>query len=151
MEIIPDHEVIINARDLAKELFSGVELKFGDDKGKPYFDTHLSRVANLGKNTVQISAGYLHDSIEDIPKVNEQLLLNNGIPRDVVDVVKILTRREEETYFDFIIRISESCNEDAVRVKLNDLLDNSHSLKSGSLLDKYRFAYYVLSGGFPSF
>lgn len=101
--------------------------------------------ANWGavKNYV-IMAALLHDVIEDT-FVTSLYLRNSGFPEMVVDIVKTVTTRPGENYFEFIMRIMESGNVGAKIVKLADLRHNMSDLEEGAKKDKYRFATYILS------
>lgn len=50
-----------------------------------------------------ICCAYLHDVIEDT-NYTQQKLLNEGVPFEIVNRVQILTRREGESYMNFIRR-----------------------------------------------
>lgn len=67
---------------------------------------------------------------------------NPDIPSEVADAVEALTRKDNETYLGFILRVMD--NPLAVKVKMADLEDNMMSLEEGSLKDKYRLALYIL-------
>ncbi len=97
-----------------------------------------------------VAASFLHDSMEDHPLVTESFLKENGISQLSIDIVKILTRRSGESYFDYIWRIMESgpASVGARVIKLVDLNHNMSDLKEGSMKDKYRFAEYILTTGF---
>jgi (p)ppGpp synthase/HD superfamily hydrolase len=66
-------------------------------------------------------AAVLHDVVEDTP-VTLGDLRAEGFPETVVDAVEALTKRQGESYEDFILRAA--ANEIARTVKLADLLDN---------------------------
>ena len=135
--------------------------------GKEYF-THVAAVAdivtmdwfrlipreaqdvwNQYKDHV-IAAAYLHDTIEDCG-VTRQQLINEGFSVMTAEIVESLSRKTDETYFDFIMRIrgSGAFAVGIAAVKLADLEHNMSDLKEGSLKDKYRFAQYILSYHYP--
>ena len=94
-------------------------------------------------------AGILHDIVEDTHWTFEALL-HEGIPADVVDAVRCLTKMEGESYDQFIERVKT--NPIAVAVKLNDLRDNMDvtrlpvlTEKDMDRLKKYHRAYSELS------
>jgi hypothetical protein len=72
-----------------------------------------------------------------------------GIPDWITVTLRILTRREDETYYDYIVRIKQSFS--ATDIKIVDLADNGRDLPQGTMKDKYRFAYRLLSGEDPPF
>jgi len=121
--------------------------KFGADRGKPYFDTHVTRVAIYAHSRQcteeQYLAAYLHGVKEDhLPKWNEELLKGFGVTQLTLDIVDAVTKRKDENYFDFIQRVIKT--PEAILVKIADIQDNMKGLKEGSLKDKYRFALALL-------
>jgi (p)ppGpp synthase/HD superfamily hydrolase len=108
------------ADDLAERYHAGQT----DKQGKPYID-HPRRVATFlafEPDNVR-AAALLHDVLEDTD-ATEEVLRAEGIPDDVIDLVKLLTRdKGEESYAAFIDRISDSTI--ASRIKIADLLDNT--------------------------
>ena len=146
---------IEKARQFAEEKHFGQKRK----DGKDYF-THVEAVAKIvqdnwlaqGANTIWndfkddvVAAAYLHDVIEDCG-VTKQQLIDEGFSQQTVRLVEILSKKEGENYFDFIMRINKDrLRFGAVAVKLADLHHNMSDLKEGSLKDKYRFAYYILN------
>ena len=131
----------------ASQAHKGQTRKFGADKGKPYFDTHISRVANAVINTNgtfdQVMAAWLHDLKEDQYEWwAEEVLLAMGISRDALDIVDSVTKREGENYLQFTLRVIK--NPEAILVKTMDITDNMSDLKEGSMKDKYRLARYLL-------
>lgn len=151
--------VLNQAAGLAAEKFKDIKRK----DGKPYF-THLEAVAQIvddnyydlipdqarenwgGHKLLVMAIAYLHDIIEDTDTTMEDLK-ELGFPPLVYETVEILSRRKDETYFDFIMRINDSgpfCIA-AKAVKLADLQHNMSDLNEGSLKDKYRLAEYILS------
>lgn len=121
--------------------------KFGSDKGKSYFDTHITRVAHCAFNRncteEQYLAAWLHDVKEDHPEHwDEEVLKNYGVNRLTLDIVDAVTKRKGENYFDFIQRIIKT--PEAILVKIADIQDNMQSLQEGSVKDKYRFALRML-------
>jgi (p)ppGpp synthase/HD superfamily hydrolase len=91
-----------------------------DKAGAPYI-LHPLRAMLQMHNEQEMMAAVLHDVIEDSPHTLAELE-QAGYPREVVEAVDCLTRREDETYDEFIARIKP--NALARRVKLADLEDN---------------------------
>jgi len=85
--------------------------------------------------------GVLHDVVEDTD-ITLDSLRDMGFPEEVINVLGYLTKREGETYDDFIERILE--NETACRVKLADLADNMNlaRIKNPTEKDKERIKKY---------
>lgn len=122
--------------------------KFGGDKGKSYFNTHISRVATAvkiaGGNFDQIIAAWLHDTKEDQPKYFfDEVLKAMGVTDNALEIVDYLTKREGENYLNFTLRVMKK--PDAILVKMKDIEDNMSDLNEGSMKDKYRFALYMLN------
>jgi (p)ppGpp synthase/HD superfamily hydrolase len=89
-------------------------------------------------------AALLHDTIEDT-YVTSELLRQAGFPIMVIEMVQIVTKRPNENYFDFVMRIQESGHVGAKMVKLADLRHNMSDLGEGSMKDKYRLAEHILA------
>ena len=137
------------ALEIAEKAHEGQKRKFGADKGLDYI-VHPKRVASKLKGKAKIAA-ILHDTIEDT-YVTKQFLLDKGIPEEIADAVEILSKREGEGYYDFIMRICYADfnlilpikNQIALLVKMEDIKDNLKSLDGGSLRDKYLLALHIL-------
>ena len=137
-------ERLQKAIELATEAHKGQT----DRAGKPYIG-HVTRVMQAGKTLEERMAGVLHDIVEDTPWTFEDLL-REGIPADVVDAVRCLTKIENESYDRFIERVKT--NPTAIAVKLNDLRDNMDVTRLPAISDKdverlrkYHRAYSELS------
>jgi hypothetical protein len=91
-----------------------------DKAGKAYFQ-HPMRVALRCAGTEQKIVALLHDIIEDT-SVTPEYLLEQGFSQTIVDAILSLTKREGESYEDFICRAAE--NPIGRVVKLQDLKDN---------------------------
>ncbi len=92
-----------------------------DKSGAPYI-LHPLQVAMRCEAWHERVVGVLHDVIEDCGTV-PSTLISIGIPEECVAAVEALSRREGETYADFIERIVEA-GPLAMRVKLADLEEN---------------------------
>lgn len=101
--------------------------KFGGD---PYI-THPIAVAALFKDPDLKTIALLHDVLEDTD-TTEKDLLDGGFPHEVVLDVVALTRKPEEKYAEFILRIKTRPRARAVKVA--DLLHNMRSLPVESTL-----------------
>ncbi len=91
-----------------------------DRAGKPYI-FHPLRVMLAMKDEKLQAAAVLHDVVED-SAITLSELSARGFPKEVVKLVGTLTRRELESYDDYISRVLLS--PDACRIKLEDLKDN---------------------------
>ena len=92
-----------------------------DKGGRPYI-LHPMRVMLAGGTTDEMIVGVLHDVVEDTP-VTLADLAAAGFSPAVLDAVDAVTRRQTETYAEYIDRV-ERAGRLAIRVKLNDLADN---------------------------
>lgn len=114
------------AYDIVSEQFQGKI-----DKGGQPYEYHCLRVAEAVERsfseqpgTFQIKciiAALLHDVIEDT-SITKEDLLKIGFDKDIVEAVDAVSRRKNESYFDFVKRCKE--NEIARIVKRYDLEDN---------------------------
>ncbi|MCE5206606.1 MAG: phosphohydrolase [Porphyromonadaceae bacterium] len=88
--------------------------------GRPYIE-HPFRVMNAGHTLQEKIVGILHDVVEDT-SLTLNKLAEEGFTKEILDGVDAMTRRDNESYDDYIVRLQG--NPIAVRVKLNDLTDN---------------------------
>lgn len=108
------NEMVQRAKGIALEAHAGQK----DKGGAPYFG-HVERVAiNFPHDPICQTVAYLHDVIED----TDYSLHDLDFPSDVIEAVQAITRRETETYAEFITRVSS--NRIAKQVKIADLRDN---------------------------
>lgn len=108
--------------DIALHLVKLYHKDMVDKGGNPYIN-HLISVSMFCKNKHAKIGGLLHDIIEDTICTPE-ILLQHGIPQIVVDAIQIVSRKEGESYSEFIERIIASNNIIALEIKLGDLLNN---------------------------
>ena len=118
-----------------------------DKGGKPYI-LHPIRVAESVKTTKQKIIAYLHDVCED-SSITFDDLLNQGFSEEIVDCIRILTRKRGTGYFKYIEMIKQ--NEDTRCVKIADLKHNSDISRitnptpyDFSRLEKYKKALEIL-------
>ena len=127
--------------NLAKKIAIDAHKKQTRRDGTLYIN-HPKRVASSFTYPNYIIVAWLHDVLEDTTITAEDLI-RNGIPKQLVATIQSLTRRNNENYYDFIMRIKKDFI--ATKVKIADINDNiTHNLKEGFLKDKYRLAKYVL-------
>lgn len=91
------------------------------DKGGNSYILHPLRVMLSLSIPEERICGVLHDVIEDAGITLEDLKAE-GFDDSILNVLDLLTRRENQTYDEFIDRLL--CNPIACRVKLADLADN---------------------------
>jgi (p)ppGpp synthase/HD superfamily hydrolase len=120
-----------------------------DKAGREYI-LHPLRVMAKMKTDLEMSAALLHDVIEDSDITAEQLLAE-GIPAEVVEAVRYLSKNEQEDYMDFVARVKQ--NPLAAKVKIADIEDNLDILRLAALdehdlarIRKYHSAWHLLQG-----
>lgn len=91
------------------------------DKGGQDYINHPVAVASRVDTELEKCVALLHDVIEDT-ELTANDLLKLGVPKEVVDVVEVLTHKKDEPYSDYILRVSK--NPIARRVKIADLEHN---------------------------
>lgn len=119
-----------------------------DKAGKPYI-LHPIRVAQRCNTDTERIVALLHDVIEDT-EITPNNLYSAGFSKTIVDAVLSVTRRENESYSNFIERCS--LNPIGRIVKIHDLEDNMDITRLDSLaerdvkrLNKYLKAYRYLT------
>ena len=90
-----------------------------DLAGEDYF-LHLQRVADKFSDYTLKTVAILHDILEDTWMTED--MLRKLFPENICDIVVALTRRSNESYGNYIKRLS--CNYFARKVKIADLNDN---------------------------
>jgi (p)ppGpp synthase/HD superfamily hydrolase len=102
----------------------------------------------------------LHDSLEDdepresakrFNKTVEDLFHDYSIEEDVIKSIKMMSKKEDETYKNFINRIKDSEDGYAILGKISDLASNMHPLRKhknskSSLEKRYESAIKTLGG-----
>ena len=134
LEIITFHKMFLKIiLDRAKAIATSAHEGQVDKAGKPYIE-HPLRVMNMGKTVEEKIVGVLHDVVEDSEWTFE-MLEKEGMPKEVVDAIKCVTKlSEDEDYDHFIARVKT--NPLAVKVKLNDLKDNMDITRLGKVTEK---------------
>jgi len=124
-----------------------------DKAGAPYI-LHPLRVMLRMETEEQMMAAVLHDVVEDSSWTLTDLR-QEGFPEQVIEAVDYLSRRDSETYDEFIDRIKGSSL--AIRVKLADLEDNMDLKRVKKVTDKekermmkYHAAWCNLKGVLPN-
>ena len=118
-----------------------------DKAGRPYTE-HLERVAESVGRHAAAAVAYLHDVVEDTPCTLDHLVRLGFDESLIVRPVDILTRRDGETYFDYIRRIVKSGDTTALAVKRADLLDHLRDTAAipDGLAARYRKALAMIDG-----
>ena len=120
------------------------------DKGGDPYVFHPIRLMLKATNQAEQIVAILHDTIEETTLTLADLQ-TEGFSEEIVSAVDSLSRREEESYEAFILRIKQ--NPLARRVKILDLQDNMDltkskkpTVKDKKKLEKYSKAMDVLLG-----
>jgi len=141
--------------NLKEQLNRAIEIAVSAHEGqldtnndRPYIE-HPFRVMSAGQTLQEKIVGVLHDVVEDTPWTLEQLT-EEGFSKDVIDGIDAMTRRDNESYDDYLLRVQD--NPLATRVKLNDLTDNMDIRRWNEIpyhelarLQKYLKAYKQLT------
>ena len=107
--------------------------------------THSTEVAARVEGEAKVVA-LLHDIVEDTPATIEDIEFMFGIR--IAEAVDLLTRKKEDTYFDYIHKIATSGDKLAIEVKLADLADHLEKVDTlkPSLKKRYEKATLMLGG-----
>ncbi|MBO7734480.1 MAG: hypothetical protein J6S67_18085 [Methanobrevibacter sp.] len=102
--------------------------------------THAVRVADMciKYGFDYMTVGLLHDIIEDTDTTLDEL------PEDIRIDIATLTRRSDETYFEYINRIKNNGSKRAITVKLCDI--NNHLNQKDTLKDSLKKRYLKAQG-----
>jgi len=98
-----------------------------DLRGEPHIrhvERVVAQVTARGASEALKAVAWLHDVIEDSTWTHHQLVARVGISEPVADAVDLLSRKEGETYSEYIDRVARSGNPLALPVKLADLQDH---------------------------
>ena len=146
---------------VAKEIASTYHHNMHDRYGNPYFE-HLERVADRVRDMeyemvdetseieLYVAAAYLHDVIEDTDINPEEIA--ELVSTEVLNAVTLLTRRNKETYADYVgnIKRADGVSGKIARVvKIADLLDHlmGPTPCPPHLIKRYEKSLYTLMGG----
>ena len=131
--------------DFARKAHAGQK-----DKGGHDYIEHPLRLMDAVTSPEEKIVAILHDVLEDTCYTAGDLKKLLGISDEIVDALKLLTRKRGENYMEYIRKLSD--NPLAVAVKLADLKDNMNldRLKQVTQDDlkrceKYREAYAYLN------
>lgn len=109
-----------------------------DYNGIPYI-FHPLHLAETMDDEISCCAALLHDVVEDTSITLEELA--QEFPKEVIDVLSLLTHREGVPYFDYVRNIKT--NPIAVKVKLADIAHNSDQTRCiGSDLTDAQLSYW---------
>ena len=106
-------------KELALQIAQKAHAGQVDKAGKDYI-LHPMTVASYMDTDIEKTIAYLHDVLEDTDVTVDAL--RKIFPNEIVDTLIILTHRKDESYFEYIQRVSKS--KLAKKVKVADLLHN---------------------------
>lgn len=108
-----------------------------DKNGVAYITHPLAVAAQL--DTLELKTiALLHDTIEDTD-VTAEYLIERGIPKELVEVIQLLTKPEDEEYESYLKRVRE--NPMVKAVKLADLAHNTSPERASGLNEKRKAKY----------
>ena len=118
---------IEKAKEFAKNKHNGQV----DDSGKNYFNVHIEQVVSILQCITEdediISAGYLHDTIEDTQTTKEELVIEFG--ERVASLVLEVTHEGDKTLGYYFPRL---LSRDAILIKFADRLSNLSRMEAWS-------------------
>lgn len=118
--------------DLALQIAIRAHKGQKDKSGRDYI-MHPIRVAERCKSPKAKIVALLHDTIEDTD-VTTDYLREQGFPEEIIEGVLSVTKREGETYEDFVRRAAQ--NPIGKEVKKADLEDNMDVRRLKEITDK---------------
>lgn len=105
------------------------------DKAGVDYIQHPLFVASLVEGELAKTVALLHDVVEDSDWTLEDLR-KEGLPEEVVQAVGIITKKRNENYEEYILRVKQ--NPLARQVKLADLKHNSDLSRLANVTDRDR-------------
>jgi len=109
-----------------------------DYNGVPYI-FHPYHLAEQMDDEISCTVALLHDVVEDTSITLDDL--EQMFPKQVVEIIMLLTHDEKVDYFEYIRKIKT--NAIATKVKLADIKHNSNEARSlGSNLTKEQLLYW---------
>ena len=109
-----------------------------DKSGMPYV-FHPIHLAEQMDDEISCTAALLHDVAEDTDITLDDL--RKEFPKEVTDIIALLTHSEGTDYFDYVRAIKS--NPAAVKVKLADLAHNSDETRlTGVEIEEGRLEYW---------
>ena len=106
-------------KELALQIAQKAHAGQVDKAGKDYI-VHPMTVASYMDTDTEKAIAYLHDVLEDTDVTVDAL--REIFPNEIVDTLITLTHRKDESYFEYIQRVSTS--KLAKKIKVADLLHN---------------------------
>lgn len=128
--------------ELAKEIATRAhEGQFRRDGQTPYITHPAKVVERVGDNEQLIAVAWLHDVLEDTT-TSSDMLLEQGIPREVVRAVELLTKTPGIPYAEYLQGIA--AHPLAAPAKIADMLANLSDNPTRQQIRKYAAGLLVL-------
>ena len=121
-------DLIEQSLQIALEAYRGQT----DKAGETYILHPLRLMAQMDTKE-EMAVALLHDVIED-SKYTAEMLVDEGIPEEVVEAVEYLTKQEGENYEQFTNRVVN--NKLAAKIKKADIEDNMNILRLETVREK---------------
>jgi len=118
LEKIKKSDSYTKAELIVKRLF-----KDKKDKGGNAYLEHLYYVSKNLEEINMKTVGLLHDVLEDT-NITDKDLQAIGFSKEIIEILLLITKKENEVYDDYINRILESNNLIAINVKAIDMQNN---------------------------
>lgn len=135
-----DHLTVAIAERIARAAHDGA---YRRDGVTPYIEHVEDAQRRVDRDSFLLRAAlWLHDVLEDT-EFTSVMLLDSGIPQVVVDVVEVLTHRDE-SYTEYILRIAQ--HDVARQAKIADILSNLSDSPTPKQVSKYARALTILLG-----
>ena len=125
-----DNPIVAKALELCKKHHADQI----DKNGRVYYE-HPIRIATFAESDEEKIVALLHDIIEDTPLTAIDLE-NNGISKECIEAILLLTKLNGESYGEYIRKIKLSGNKLAIKIKILDLKDNSNLTRISLLTEK---------------
>ena len=93
---------------------------------------HPVHLAEQMDDEIACTAALLHDVVEDTDVSMKDL--EKEFPKEVIDVLKLLTHDKSVDYFEYVAKIKS--NPTAVKVKIADIMHNSDETRLDSISEK---------------
>lgn len=118
-------------RDIEKALRVSLNAHISqvDKAGAPYILHPIAVAARFRYCKNKYIAAILHDVVEDTCVTLEDLK-EEGFSYEVIRMVDLLTKRDGESYNDFINRIIDDDKYGAIEIKISDIDDNMSRLEN---------------------
>lgn len=137
METQLDKEFIL-ARQIA---YSAHKDQYRNDNSTPYIFHVIDVAQRVSEDKEAEIVAWLHDVLEDSDET-ESSLIQKGIPKHLVECVKLLTRDKNQPYKEYIQKIKD--NPLAKKVKIADMLSNMSDDPTEKQIVKYSKAFIIL-------